>query len=603
MLYEIIHEAIHETFAGGPAVGRSVPLARPEVHVRTDAHRKSLGAGLVLVLSLLLLPGAPGNVIAQEGGEATLARPQLGPYGVSFQGAIAADGWVLTVTGPAGFHLRKESSDRPPAFSLSDVEGEAVDGFYSWELRPVFEVDEELRRSLDEERRAGEAGVAERLRRAAGIPDVPPAISGQLRVVSKRVVQPDVEERTTGPSSETVLADPRGVLSNSDAVIRSSLCVGIDCPNTPNFGFTTVLLMENNTRFKFDDTSTTGSFPRRDWTIGANDTNNGGAERFFIQDCGVSSQGNCGGNIVFTIEAGAPSNALRVDSAGNLGMGTSNPVVEMHSIDGDTPALRLDQDTSSGFQAQIWDVAGNETNFFVRDVTNGSNLPFSIRPGAPDRSVDIRTDSVRVNNSMTVGASTVPDSTILHVRDTNSTPAPRRVLKLENNGVPQLELIDANAGNSWLFHTLGDSFIVNKVGSGTNQMRVFPNGNVVIAGTLSEGSSRSVKTELTPVDSGFVLSRIVELPLMEWSYEADVEGIRHVGPMAEDFYGAFSLGVDEKHVAPRDVAGVALAGIQGLHEILETQAAELARYAERVQALEARIAELERLIEESSRRR
>jgi hypothetical protein len=37
-------------------------------------------------------------------------------------------------------------------------------------------------------------------------------------------------------------------------------------------------------------------------------------------------------------------------------------------------------------------VAGNEANFFVRDVTSGSRLPFRIRPGAPTSSLDIAAD-------------------------------------------------------------------------------------------------------------------------------------------------------------------------------------------------------------------
>ncbi len=36
---------------------------------------------------------------------------------------------------------------------------------------------------------------------------------------------------------------------------------------------------------------------------------------------------------------------------------------------GDTPAWRLEQTAAGGFTAQTWDVAGNEANFFVRDVT------------------------------------------------------------------------------------------------------------------------------------------------------------------------------------------------------------------------------------------
>jgi hypothetical protein len=55
----------------------------------------------------------------------------------------------------------------------------------------------------------------------------------------------------------------------------------------------------------------------------------------------------------------------------------------------DTPAIRLEQNNAGGFTAQTWDVAGNEANFFVRDLTGGSRLPFRIRPGAPTSSIDI----------------------------------------------------------------------------------------------------------------------------------------------------------------------------------------------------------------------
>ena len=51
--------------------------------------------------------------------------------------------------------------------------------------------------------------------------------------------------------------------------------------------------------------------------------------------------------------------------------------------------MRLEQNNASGFTAQTWDIGANEANFFVRDVTGGSRLPFRIRPGAPTSSVDI----------------------------------------------------------------------------------------------------------------------------------------------------------------------------------------------------------------------
>jgi hypothetical protein len=56
----------------------------------------------------------------------------------------------------------------------------------------------------------------------------------------------------------------------------------------------------------------------------------------------------------------------------------------------DTPGISLVQTADSGFTAQSWDVAGNESNFFIRDITGGSRLPFRIRPGAPTGGIDIQ---------------------------------------------------------------------------------------------------------------------------------------------------------------------------------------------------------------------
>jgi len=173
------------------------------------------------------------------------------------------------------------------------------------------------------------------------------------------------------------------IIHADDVIINAfSLCVGGDCVNGENFGFDTLRLKENNLRLHADDTSNSASFPNNDWRLIFNDSANGGANKFSIED-------STAGRTPFTIEAGARSNALYVDNAGNVGFRTSAPVVELHSVDGDTPTLRLQQDGSSGFTPQTWDVAGNETNFFVRDVTNGSNIPFKIRPGAPHDSLVI----------------------------------------------------------------------------------------------------------------------------------------------------------------------------------------------------------------------
>jgi len=92
---------------------------------------------------------------------------------------------------------------------------------------------------------------------------------------------------------------------------------------------------------------------------------------------------------VFEVDAGAPANALKVSSTGKVGFRTATPVLDLHMNTGDTPAVRFEQNSSGGFTAQTWDIGANEANFFVRDVTGGSRLPFRIRPGAPTSSIDI----------------------------------------------------------------------------------------------------------------------------------------------------------------------------------------------------------------------
>ena len=172
---------------------------------------------------------------------------------------------------------------------------------------------------------------------------------------------------------------------NDDLIVDGSACIGFDCVNGEVFSFDTIRLKENNLRIKFDDTSVAASYPRNDWQLTANDSANGGASKFSIDDIS-------GNRTPFTVEANARSHSLYVDDGGRIGSRTSTPSVEIHTIDGDTPTLRLQQDGSSGFAPQTWDVAGNETNFFIRDVTNGSALPLRIRPGAPTSSIFIDVD-------------------------------------------------------------------------------------------------------------------------------------------------------------------------------------------------------------------
>ncbi len=119
-------------------------------------------------------------------------------------------------------------------------------------------------------------------------------------------------------------------------------------------------------------------------------------------------------------------------------------------------------------------------------------------------------------------------------------------------------------------------------------MRLPSSGNLMITGTLSQGSDRNRKENLHALDSAGVLAQVVDLPLYEWSFIGRPESI-HIGPMAQDFYAAFNLGESETSLVPSDLAGVALAAIQGLHAVVREQEAEIADLRQSVAGLQAAV--------------
>ena len=84
------------------------------------------------------------------------------------------------------------------------------------------------------------------------------------------------------------------------------------------------------------------------------------------------------------------------------------------------------------------------------------------------------------------------------------------------------------------------------------------------SGTWASASDRNLKTDVARIDDAAVLDKVALLPIERWSYKSE-RGVRHVGPMAQDFYAAFGVGEDDKHITSIDEDGVALAAIKALH--------------------------------------
>jgi hypothetical protein len=100
-------------------------------------------------------------------------------------------------------------------------------------------------------------------------------------------------------------------------------------------------------------------------------------------------------------------------------------------------------------------------------------------------------------------------------------------------------------------------------------------------------SDRNVKRDFEPVDTQSVLDRVSRMPITTWSYKSDDPSVRHMGMMAQDFYGEFGLGTTDKAFNPVDAHGVEMAAIQALYQRLQEQ-------EQRIQKLEQENRELRR---------
>jgi hypothetical protein len=328
---------------------------------------------------------------------------------------------TLTVVGPDGEVFVKEfQNGQSPEFQLTDKKGERLsDGQYTFELRLTPNFAAGVKETLKAAREKGNSDEVRRELKKRGALPAGLVQSGGFSVVNGVIyvggmTEPGATamvERPAVPASVPAAVSSAAPVASSnrvnykvnrhhprfmffdqvipdDLIVQGSLCVGLDCVNNENFGFDTIRTKENNTRIQFDDTSVTAGFATNNWQIRANDSAGGGTSFLGFVDQGTTGNSETG-TIVFAVDAGARANALRVNSASNVGLGTATPVLDFHVNTTDTPAIRLEQNNTGGFTAQTWDVGANEANFFVRDVTGGSRLSLRIRPGAPTSSIDI----------------------------------------------------------------------------------------------------------------------------------------------------------------------------------------------------------------------
>ena len=113
-------------------------------------------------------------------------------------------------------------------------------------------------------------------------------------------------------------------------------------------------------------------------------------------------------------------------------------------------------------------------------------------------------------------------------------------------------------------------------------------------GAWTNASDRNRKHNILRFDSRDALARLRAMPIYQWNYNAEAEGVRHVGPMAQDFHAAFGLnGDDDTHITTIDADGVLMASVVAVADEGEALRKDNARLVQQLAELEARLARIE----------
>ncbi len=394
----------------------------------------------------------------------------------------------VVVSGPDGYHAEHAITGGD---TLAVALGDLSEGRYTWEIVASSSRIPNLAERLSAAR--GDHRLTADLKADADFESH--TFRGSFQVINGQIVTPDSSHATGG--SDAGGANKDQVIAD-DLIVGGGACIGGDCADGEDLEVDTLRLRDNNLRLHFDDTSASGSYPSNDWRIEINDSAEGGDNYFAIEDA-------TSGETPFKIEAGAPTDALRVSANGKLGIGTNNPSGDVHVRSGDTPRYRFHQDDSGGYPAHVFDIGANEYNFFISDITSdttgsGGNLFFRARAGAPE-------DSIFISEDGKLGfGHPGPDSALhvertddasLHLENTTDTVGTRQMFKLSNMGQMVLRFSDftsngsvsGTANDRWDMKVSADKVKLTKLGTGRAELELDGSGNLKIQGALTTGSN------------------------------------------------------------------------------------------------------------------
>jgi hypothetical protein len=150
--------------------------------------------------------------------------------------------------------------------------------------------------------------------------------------------------------------------------------------------------------------------------------------------------------------------------------------------------------------------------------------------------------------------------------------------------------VTPTAQNQTIFRSSGGYWLYSDSGL-TAGVTLAPGG-----GSWNSVSDRNMKANFAAVDTRAILRGVLSLPISTWNYKSQEPSVRHMGPMAQDFFSAFKLGEGDKTISTIDPDGVAFAAIQGLHDELKDRDAKIDGLQQQVRQQQGQIDGLKKLL-------
>ena len=315
-------------------------------------------------------------------------------------------------------------------------------------------------------------------------------------------------------------------------------------------------------------------------------------------------------NIPFFIGSGAPHNLLNLDPSGGVGVNTGAglPVLGMLHVtaDGSNNAIN-NQGGRPLIRAEFAQGLGTNDERTAMDLRNNGNVNIVLNNTDPTNpgTYRIRASGDRMilqnlGGNVLANATIFKDGNVRYsvgVNGQNASPnmtiRPNGDVRIIGQRAGALPSPNNGAGGNLIVQ--GGNFNGQRYGG-----NLTVNGNATVRGRINGqiigGSDRNIKENIELVDGREILDKVVAMPISTWNYKREKDDVPHMGPMAQDFYAAFKLGINDKTIFDIDRSGVALAAIQGLNQKIESKDEEITELKNTVDELTQRLERLEALL-------